>query len=407
MENVIILGGGHDQVELLKKINERGFHSLLVDYLDDPPAAGFAGEHLQLSTADKDAVRKLAEERSVKAILCTASDLSLRTAATVSEQLGLATTLTGKQVAILTNKVAMKQIFQDNNILASKFEVIDNIDVDVPADARFPLIVKPAQNTGSTGVKLVEDEEQFKDAVQNAIEVSGNGKAIVEEYVDGKELSVDCFLKDGEAEIIMISQLFNLQTGEGTFPISQSIAPVSVDQEIRSKLDDILTEIISSFGIKNGPLLLQLKVSGDQIYLGEITGRIGGGQKHVTIKKVTGFDILDAYLDLLLGGSHTSPKKHPDKMYSRLHLYCRTGTFQGYTIDPKILESDFLEDFKIYKRKGDQVSSPKSNRDRVGTFMVSGKSREDVGKSLLKVINNLHITGINGEDLLIRSNNVS
>ena len=55
-KNALVLGGTVPHISLIKKLKERGYHTILVDFLSNPPAKTFADEHIQESTLDKEII---------------------------------------------------------------------------------------------------------------------------------------------------------------------------------------------------------------------------------------------------------------------------------------------------------------------------------------------------------------
>ena len=55
----IVLGGTNPHVTLINKLKARGYYTVLVDYLPNPPASKVADEHIQESTLDKEVVAKM------------------------------------------------------------------------------------------------------------------------------------------------------------------------------------------------------------------------------------------------------------------------------------------------------------------------------------------------------------
>lgn len=96
--------------------------------------------------------------------------------------------------ALAMDKAAAKKVFQSNGISTPAFSVV------APGwklrGLKLPLIVKPAQQGSAIGVKVVRKRKELKGAIKSA---AGFGSsAMVEEYIDGRELTVsildDCVL---------------------------------------------------------------------------------------------------------------------------------------------------------------------------------------------------------------------
>lgn len=70
----VVLGGTAAHIALIESLRRRGYHVLLADYLDTPPAAGAADEHVRISTLDTEAVTRLARTRGATLVIATSVD---------------------------------------------------------------------------------------------------------------------------------------------------------------------------------------------------------------------------------------------------------------------------------------------------------------------------------------------
>ena len=77
MENnpvAIVLGGTVPHCYLIQLLKKRGYHTVLVDYTQNPPAKEFADEHIKESTLDRDAVLSIARKRDAQLVISTNVD---------------------------------------------------------------------------------------------------------------------------------------------------------------------------------------------------------------------------------------------------------------------------------------------------------------------------------------------
>ena len=110
---IIVLGGGLDQIALIKELKSRGHWVYLVDYLDNPPAEKFADKFFQISTLDEDAIYGLAIKHRIELITTACTDQALLTMANVSEKLHLPCYLNAKTAKNVTDKAYMKKKMQE------------------------------------------------------------------------------------------------------------------------------------------------------------------------------------------------------------------------------------------------------------------------------------------------------
>ena len=100
--------------------------------------------------------------------------------------------------AICMDKVIAKQLFLQNKIPTSAFEVVhknEKFDSNTIATRLgYPLFVKPANLGSSVGIRKAENEKELNEAIKNAF--TYDKKVIVEEFVDGQE--VECAVLGNE-----------------------------------------------------------------------------------------------------------------------------------------------------------------------------------------------------------------
>lgn len=300
---VIVLAGGNDQMALMEELRNiyANIEIILIDYSPNVVASKFADKHFLTSTMDIEKVKQIAIDEKVDYVLTACGDQPLLTMAVVSEDLGLPCYLTKKQVLNLTNKMYMKNLMMENNIPTSKFKIFTSVDSLDVTGLRYPLIVKPVDSNGSKGVSRVATFEELRRQAKLSFEYSLTKTVIVEEFVDGVEISADFYVIDGLVQKVMMSQLNKFNVDNSTSVIYQSIVPPNINFVAESKLRKIASDIAVVFGIVNSPLLIQAIVNGDDVNVIEFSARLGGGAKYKSIQNITGFNVLKANIESMFG----------------------------------------------------------------------------------------------------------
>lgn len=96
-------------------------------------------------------------------------------------------------------------MFADNNIPSPKFVIADEMNTHLICGFHFPLIVKPTDRSGSQGVGKVLDPVMLDRAIARAKSISFEKKAIVEEFITGREISVESISYQGKHYILQIT----------------------------------------------------------------------------------------------------------------------------------------------------------------------------------------------------------
>lgn len=112
---------------------------------------------------------------------------------------------------ITTNKYACKTKLVENQIQTPRATIVskNNLTPDEIKNLKFPLIVKPVFEDGSTGISqnsVCKNEESLQKQIKQILETYDQ-PAIVEEYINGRELSVTLVNIEGKIEILPIAEL--------------------------------------------------------------------------------------------------------------------------------------------------------------------------------------------------------
>lgn len=374
----LVLAGGYDQIALINELKTRGVDVLLADYLDNPPAKGHVKKHYQISTLDTEKVKEVAQKEQVDIITTACTDQALLTAAKVSEELKLPCYISYKTALEVTNKLYMKKRFSEGGIPSSKYIITDKADNQQFENMRYPFVVKPVDCNSSKGVTRVQKKEDLSEALQMAIEFSRTKTAIVEEYKEGNEISVDAYVKDGIATILCMSESVKIQENENKFTIVQSRYPVEISDNCKKSLEKIAQQIADVFELKNCPLLIQVIQKEDNISVLEFSARMGGGSKYKFIEVATGLNIMKSYVDLIL--SHI-PDYEVEKEKKYIHMnycYCNEGKIARFENFHDLKQNGIISEYFLYKTPGSVIEKAENSSDRAAGYLVLGKTYQEL-----------------------------
>lgn len=399
----LVLCGGIPQIALIEDLKSRGIYILLADMNPNVVARDYADEFFPVSVLDVDAIRNLAKNEQVDFVITVCADQVLQVVAQVSEELGLPCYIDFDTAKKVSNKELMKKIFHENGIPTSKYVIAKDFDKTLVEGMRYPIIVKPVDSYSSRGVKKVNNIDDLEDAFVNASNISRIKNVIVEEFVEGVEVSVDAYVELGVAKTLCISQLDKIPNND-KFVIHRCSYPALISPEVNLKIELICQKIAEAFNLINTPLLVQLIVSDDEISVLEFCARTGGGDKFRLIKKATGFDVVSAVVDLTLGLVPHVDYEHkatPDKYITDEFLYCREGQLDHFEGFAELKEKGYLSEYFELRRSGDFISNPSCSGDRVAYFTIESKDLADLKAKHKFVNDNIKVIGENGNDLLM------
>ena len=396
----LVLAGGFPQIDLIKKLKAQNIETILADYYESPVARDYADKFYRISTLDVDAIKQLAIDEKVDFVLTVCTDQAVLTMAKVSEELGLPCYIDYETARNVTNKAYMKKVFDKSKIPSAKFVIAGNLeDVDL-SNWRFPLIVKPVDCNSSRGVRRVDNKDELVSAFKEAVLLSRTDTAIVEEFITGKELSVDVYVENGKAIVLDITTSEKLKVKD-RFVIFRTWHPANISGRIKDKIEIIAQQIADSFRIKDAPMLIQMLSDGDDVFVIEFSARTGGGVKHLSIERRTGVDIISAVIDLTLGiKPHIVLREPLTKYMVDEYIYCKPGVFDHVEGFEDMQDSGVITDYYIFRWKAAVFDTVENSGDRIAGFTIQGDSIEELREKHNLVNRTVKIMSVTNNDIM-------
>lgn len=396
----IVLCGGLPQIELINNLKKRNIETILLDMNDKVVARPFADKFYPVSVLDYEEVKKVAIKENIDLVLTVCADQVLLIAAKLSEELGLSTYIDYKTAVAVSNKQEMKKVFKKNDISTSDFVVLNEFSIDKLKELYFPLIVKPVDSYSSRGVKKVYDFDSLKTAFGESYSISRCKNVIVEEYVEGIELSIDLYVKNGLANILCISKLDKIPNND-KFVINRCCFPAQINEDIKNKIQKCCQNIVNAFELKDCPMLVQAIVNAKGVYVLEFCARTGGGNKFRLIKHATGFDVVNAVVELTLGQEVVLPEEQNKENIFILDefIYSKSGVLNHLEGFDESKNNGIIKEYYQLKNEGSLLKEPSSSGDRVAYFTIQASSYEELLNKYKIAIKNIKIIGQDGQDL--------
>lgn len=396
----LVLCGGVPQIALLQDLKSRGITTVLADMNEKVGGRAYADIFYPVSVLDVEGVKDVAIREEVDFVITVCADQVLEVVAQVSEELGLPCYIDFETAQNVSKKSYMKKIFVENGVPTSKHVIMAELDWEKITDLSYPLIVKPVDSYSSRGVRKVVNDAELESAFAEAVGISRTKTAIVEEFVEGDELTVDVYVEDGKAHILCISNLDKIG-GADRFVIYRTRYPAEISDSVKEQIQDTAERIASAFGLKNAPMLIQLITDGSRISVVEFCARTGGGDKFRLIKKVSGFDVVSAVADLALGiKPHVEPNNEKQKYIVNEFLYCYPGVFDHLEGFDELLEDGIISEYYQLKTKGATFADIRSSGDRVAFFTIETDNLKELREKHRIANERIKAIGQDGSDIL-------
>ena len=241
--------------------------------------------------------------------------------------------------------------------------------------------------------------EELMPLLQEALHYSISKNAIIEEYKEGTELSVDVYVEGRTAKLLSVTTSNKIKENKDSFTILQSEYPPSVDYS-ENKVCEIAQQIVNGFGLKDTPLLIQMIVGNGEYNVVEFSARMGGGSKYHLINVLSGIDIMKVYVEMVMGMKpHVEPRKQWNFALMN-YVYCYPGTFAKLENFEELKDKGVLYSYFTYKMPNAVIEKSNTSSDRVAGFLVVGNTREEVDKKLQEANKCLKVLNPDGKDIM-------
>lgn len=341
MKKLAIIGASYLQEPIVKKAKQMGIYTICFAWADGATCAEICDKFYDTSIIEKEQILEICKKEQIDGITTIASDTATLTVNYVASRMGLISN-PDEYSEICTNKFKMRQCFMDADVPSPKFTLVDDEGKYSIKGFRFPLIVKPTDRSGSRGVEKVLDPVQLESAIKRARKDSFEGKAIIEEFVTGREISVEGISFEGNHTILQITD--KVTTGAPFFVELGHHQPSSLSDEIKDKVKQIVLNALDALHIQYGASHSELKIDEDgNIRVIEIGARMGGdfiGSNLVQLS--TGYDFVKGVIDVALG-TFEGPKLTQNN-YSGVYFLCKETEWVkplilNYKDNPDIVEA--------------------------------------------------------------------
>lgn len=378
-KKLLILGGDHFTIPVVKAAHACGCYVITADYLPDNVAHKYSDEYVNLSTTDKEGILNFAREAKVDGIM-TFTDSGVVSVAYACHHLGLPMTGPLESVELLQNKAKFRQFLTENGFnvpMAKGYHTYEELLPDVDKFA-WPVIVKPTDSAGSKGVTKVENPKDLPSAVEFALKYSLCGQFIVEDFIEkqGHSSDSDCFSVDGELVFTSFSAQWFDEAAAGPYAPCAHSWPSDLGIENEAYLTSEINRLLGLLHMGTTVYNVETRVGQNgKPYIMEVSPRGGGNRLSEMMRFATGVDMLEnacrAAVGLPLTFNHQSPitNHQSNGHWGEIILHApQAGELVGLEIREDMRKYVVEED--LWKQSGDMVPEFASARDAIGTLVV-------------------------------------
>ena len=391
---MLIIGGGVFQVPAIKTAKSMGLKVVVTDYNREAEGMLLADYPIEVSTRNINLTVNTAKQFHrtcpLDGVMTVGTDAS-QTVAAVADALNLPG-IPFEVAERATDKIKMRQVLKEKGVPVPDFRPIWTLEECQQAiqDMPLPLVIKPCDNMGARGVRKIERLDDLISAFREAKEASISGKLILEEFMEGPELSLDALVFEGSIHITGVADRI-IERAPYFVEIGHTL-PSALPEKQQSRAVAVFKQAIFALGIDIGAAKGDIKITPEGPKIVEIAARLSGGwMSAYTYPLSTGVNLYKAAIQIALGETPTDLKPKTSLVSAERSLLPPPGkilSIQGVEEARKIKG---VKEIILMKEAGDMAEEPRSNLGKVGYVITVGKTREeairinDLAREILKI----------------------
>jgi biotin carboxylase len=380
-KRLLVLGAGAAQLGLLAAAQHAGHHVIAVDRDPGAPGFRFADRRAIISAEDEPGIDRLAAAERVDGLIAPGIDFPVAIAARVADRLVRRHPLRPETAVLATSKLRQRERFAEAGVPHARFAVCATVREAAAAAAGFgyPCVVKAPDRQGQKGLAVVADEAALAKAFASASEAARSNLVLVEELVDGPEVTVNAFSVDGRFVPLTVTD--RVVAEPPAFGVALAhVWPSELGADVADACVEIARRAAVAVGVEDGPTYTQLLVGPAGPVVGELAARLGGGHDAELCEAALGVDLNGLALAAALGEPvETSALELAAAVGGACvrFLVPPVGALRAVEGVDDARAAEGVEWVLVYRDAGTIFTPFRRGADRAGAVLAVGATREE------------------------------
>ncbi len=358
---ILILGSSGSNIDLMEYCFNAGMQVHCMSLKPNRFTIAHAHRFVEHDYSDQEFIESYCIENDIDLIYSMGSDACTQMSATVSTKLKLPSLVTPETASLCADKFKRREALGHECPYNIKYKLV-SVAGDLDDWNTFPCIIKPIDNQGQRGVFKARSRLELARRLAECLRFSVSGQAIVEEYIAGRESTVNCYIFQSKVYFFVMYDKMPMKTKGHWSPQQYRLPSFYKNDE---SIGYLVSCISQSANIHDGPLMIQIRYKNQVPKVIEYFSRPGGSHTYAFIKKYCSVDLNETLISHLKGESLPELKVHINHARLSYNLvYGKAGEVPTYPF--RGLRD--IKEHKAYFAEGEVVSG-KGKYERIGYYI--------------------------------------
>lgn len=412
-KKLLILGASPDECHIIQAAKEMGVYTITTDYYDRETSPGkkLSDESWDISWKNIQELKEMAILRKVDGVIAGYSEFKLKCAIQLCNELNLPFYIPDEEhLRITRDKLLFKKECRKYGLpVAKDYFVTAEMREEDLNQIRFPVIVKPADNGGSNGIRFCRDRSEIVSCIEYALSYSESSRVVVEEVLTGHEVVAYYTAADGEIAFSSMFDKYARIEREGFNALMNAyVYPANRLDYYLEHYNDLVISFLKGIGICNGVVGIQgfRKADGSIVFF-ELGFRLGGtNDYHYTdyFNSVSKMKMLISYS--LTGNMHKEELMKEDPTFGGKHgctfsLVSRDGTIGHQSGLEEVVSLSNVLYANYYHKVGDKITNTGSQSSKTFRAYIVGDSFDEIHNTIRIIQKTVKVLDTDGENMLL------
>lgn len=200
----------------------------------------------------------------------------------------------------VADKAHLREVLHKNHINTPKTLVLtldndlDMIKRAIKRELSYPIVIKPSDGVGCTGLSLISEDSQIKQAIEKIKDKSSTKHFLVQEFVVGEAASVSLLVSKGKALAISLNKQ-NVNVAPSNEASSYSGGCVPFDHSLKQEAFMVAQKVVECFSGLRGYVGVDFVLDKDKPFVVDVNPRLT--TSYVGLSQTINFNLAQAIID--------------------------------------------------------------------------------------------------------------
>lgn len=408
-KKLLVLGGASYMPYIREYADKEGFLVYCAGGTHNKLMERFSDAFFLVEATDKYAIEQLISEKKIDGVVSLGNENLIDATIDIAAEAKLPFYLDRKNWNEIQDKEQFKKHCREYDIPVVPGYSCSGEDPEEYKALKYPVVIKPADSSGSQGVSVCEYKGALDKAIEKAMSCSRTGRFLIEEYCLAPEFIATYIIEKGVPIIWMLGDRYmnRLQHGFGGLSNCSFFPSIFADQYME-EIHPKMVRLLQKYGPENGTFFVQGFAQDNQLAFFDPALRFCGTLDIIPYSAVMGINPLHWMINHSFTGvmdfNHEIERmdwRLKGKKIAELSLLVSTGTIghveglEDVKNDPHIIEVVQLLD------EGDVVDKQGTLQQVAARIFLACDDFRTAVSLIEKIYDIVKISDVEGSDMLM------